>query len=272
VISALGGKAAKTELVEDNTGTEYIVKEGIEGEEVYDYDGDFSSTVDTGIEVAESAVETMSAAYFVGNEDLHGGNMIVSSTNELVIIDHDSAGFAVGGGGTPMHIDMFADELRGSLSPSSQDQEYAQKVKKRIYDKSFDVMRGVDLNVPDGSGHQKYAKEAARDALRGAYVSDEYDISEEDEEYLPDSVSQPPQEILNREVDIETMDDFPDPEDNSYDVEYVANDTGGIRSAEVQSIVEVRGKTRMMISNMSTGVITDPNRITSIIPKHPNSR
>lgn len=89
-IEALGGHAATTEVVQDpETGDDYIVKEGIPGYDV-------SEARKQGIDVApgyrEDAKATLAAAWFIGNGDLHYGNMRIAEDGRLVVIDHDSAG------------------------------------------------------------------------------------------------------------------------------------------------------------------------------------
>jgi len=87
VMDAFGGNAADTAIVTDpESGDEYIVKEGIEGETVR-----ASRTNLMDDDLLDDAADTYAAAYLSGNADLHGGNVVVTEDEEFVVVDHDSA-------------------------------------------------------------------------------------------------------------------------------------------------------------------------------------
>lgn len=152
IINALGGNAAQTAVVTDpDSGDEYIVKEGIDGVEK------FNSGIIRSQQFTESAANTMAAGYFVGNGDLHGGNVMVNEDDELVIIDHDSAqGFARSN--SLKDIGEFA-----SNGAKQQD------VREAVYDMAIDIQEG-DIEIPDTVSvyHKEYLDKAVQNAISEA--------------------------------------------------------------------------------------------------------
>jgi hypothetical protein len=166
VISQLGGSACKTELVEGPGGTEYIAKEGVNGNTQSDF---INQRERRTYELRQSANKTMAAAYFVGNMDLHGGNMMVSDDDELVIIDHDSAG---------IFRDYYIDEKVADISRFSP--RLASDNSELIYDNARDILNGdVDFDGI-GSQHTDYAERAAQKALRVAAMDPTYELPDEE--------------------------------------------------------------------------------------------
>lgn len=147
MIDHLGGNACKTELVEDEDGKEYIAKEGIEGDLLKSRQWDIDEDDDA--ELIESLEKTLATAFFVGNKDLHGANVMVNfETQEATIIDHDSAGPSYGG---------WMDVYRLQRGPTSQPD-----IEENIYEICRDYMRG-DLDVPselEGTFHEDHFKQA----------------------------------------------------------------------------------------------------------------
>lgn len=85
VIDAFGGRSAKTRATEYQ-GDEYIVKEGIDG----DLHNDRREGTQLSDSESESLERTLAAAYFAGNKDLHGANVMIGDDGEAYVIDHDS--------------------------------------------------------------------------------------------------------------------------------------------------------------------------------------
>jgi len=256
VIESLGGTAANTRLTEGPGGREYIAKEGIDGGVLSDYTrgrGDKSIRALDEDAIRESATETMAAAYFVGNVDLHSGNLAISeATDEVAIIDHDSAGYS----NSALVNNQVQDLSRYGTGPPGLSTPDA---RERIYDKAQQIRSGdVDLGVMDNSDHGRYAKAAADKATRAAYVDPAYD--------LPDD--QTPAELQFPPSGIETVDDFEDPNDvpeDAYDIDFVAFD-GEVTTGLVTDIVDKDGEKTLMVDTGSFDVeeITDPNRVTEI--------
>ncbi len=92
VVSAFGGSTCETTITTDPDGEEYIMKEGLSGETFAGAVG-HDSTIEVGDKIYEETVETVAAAYFVGNRDLHTKNLFVTDDDSVAIIDHDSAGY-----------------------------------------------------------------------------------------------------------------------------------------------------------------------------------
>ncbi len=162
VINRLGGNACKTELVQGPGDRDFIAKEGVEGTTFRDRVGVTSD------EAKASAGETLAAAYFVGNQDLHGENMMLSDDDELVIIDHDSAGsnYEFGIERTP-DVARFDSPLAGSNFDT-------------IYDNAREIKNGdVDFEGI-GNAHTAFAQKAADKALRVAVMDPTYDVPEMD--------------------------------------------------------------------------------------------
>jgi len=250
VIEALGGTAAQTATTEGPDGREYIVKEGVPGQTASEYMERGRGESDT---VREETAETMSAAYFVGNLDLHGGNAVVNTdTGELAVIDHDSAGYSNNGFGEQNEIaDMsrYTSGPRGLRAPDATE---------KIYDKAQQIRAGeVDLGVPDRSEHAQYAQDAADKAARQAYVDPDYD--------LPDD--QVPAELQFPPSGIESVADFDDPDDDPddfYEITFVNGD-GDVVEGEVKNVR--RDEELLVERSDSYGVdtITDPNRVVDIL-------
>ena len=87
VIEAFGGDACDTRIVEYQ-GDDYIVKEGVDGELVNDVRQ--TRPDDVSDAERESMRDTMAAAYFQGNKDLHGANRMFGEDGNVYVIDHDS--------------------------------------------------------------------------------------------------------------------------------------------------------------------------------------
>ena len=147
MIDHLGGHACKTEDVEDEDGKKFIAKEGIEGDLLKSRQWDIDEEDDA--ELIESLEKTLATAFFVGNKDLHGANVMVNfETQEATIIDHDSAGPSYGG---------WMDVYRLHRGPTNQ-----ADIEENIYDICRDYMRG-DLDVPpelEGTFHEDHFKSA----------------------------------------------------------------------------------------------------------------
>jgi hypothetical protein len=167
VINRLGGNACKTELVQGPGDRDFIAKEGVEGDTFR------SVRLSLSDDAKASVAETMAASYFTGNRDLHGANMMVSDDDELVIIDHDSAGLNFNYG-----MERVADLARFDTRVSGSNTEI-------IYDKARKVNNG-DIDFDDvGNAHTDYAQKAADKALRVAAMDDTYDLPQEE---MPDAM------------------------------------------------------------------------------------
>jgi hypothetical protein len=252
IINRLGGSAAQTEIVEDNEGREYIVKEGIEGETLSEFTGPSYAPMDVSDALQESATETMASAYFTGNADLHGGNMVVDDNEEeLSIIDFDSGGYsqpAFAGGS------QRVDSMDNFTTPRGIDLDY-QEVYESIYDKAIDIREGnVDIEDIENTDMGYFMMEAANIAARAAYIDEEYDYGDSE---LPEELRSPPPEI-------DSIDDLSDPNDdpsNFYDVEFI-NDDGKIIEGEVTSVSE--SGIDMNIYYSAQIEISNINRLTEI--------
>lgn len=160
MIEALGGNACRSSVVEGDNGDRYIVREGVEGDLIADID---RGNMDD--ETASSAADTMAAAYFVGNRDLHTANMVVDSNGNVNIIDHDSAG--EGASGTTIDMEGFTEHNRAGADP--------QEVKQEIYDTAHQIKSGSQsLPVSEDTSHYEYANKTADKAVRRSYVDPSY--------------------------------------------------------------------------------------------------
>jgi hypothetical protein len=152
VIEHLGGNACATDIVESPDGEEHIAKEGIEGSLFKKVRYDLS--LDDDRELVESLEETLAAAYFVGNSDLHGANLMVNrEENEATVIDHDSAGPSYG---------SWMDMRRISMSPARHDE-----IENHIYENCREYMRG-DMDIPEeieGTAHESYFMQAVESVV-----------------------------------------------------------------------------------------------------------
>jgi hypothetical protein len=241
VIEALGGTAAQTRTMEGPDGREYIAKEGVPGQTLSEWQQTAPSEAPEQLE--ESRTNTRAAAYFVGNRDLHGGNMVVDEDGKLAIIDHDSAGFTQ----TRRTDRRVADISRYN--------RYGADVPERVYDLAQEIRSGErDLGVPEYSDHAEYAKAAADQAVRQAYVDPTYDLPEDQ---TPAELQFPPSGIYE-------LDDLRDPNDvpdESYGVEYVDGD-GVVKEGE---LVDIEDDGTMIIED--TGRVkdfSDLNRLTEV--------
>lgn len=175
VIEALGGDSCKTAVAEGPDGETYITKEGVEGELVADVD---MNNVDQ--ETAESAEDTMAAAYFVGNRDLHRANMMVADDGSVTIIDNDAGGKSDRGNLT--NINYFAEHNRAGADERN--------VKNKIFDRAHEIKSGEqDIPVGEDTDHYEYAHEAAEKAVRASFVDTLYDAPEENR---PAEMQEPP--------------------------------------------------------------------------------
>lgn len=241
VIEALGGTAAQTRTMEGPDGREYIAKEGIPGQTYSEFRSTAPRDPSEGLE--ESRANTFAAAYFVGNRDLHGGNMVVSDEGELAVIDHDSAGFTSDAFGSRRVADISRYNRGGA------------DVAERVYDLAQEIRSGDrDLGVPDYSDHADYAKAAAEKAVRQAYLDPSYDLPEDQ---TPAELQFPPSGIYE-------LDDLRDPNDvpdESYGVKFVADDAdekeGELLDIQEDGtiVVEVHGRVT---------TFTDLNRLTEV--------
>jgi len=198
----------------------------------------------------------MAAAYFVGNVDLHGGNMVVdteSGSGEVAVIDHDSAG-TINERYRGIY-DKVPDLGRFSTAGSIPTGGTAE----RIYELAQDIRSGErELDVPDYSAHADFAERAAEKAVRAAYIDPTYDLPDSQ---VPADLQFPP------EPDIETLEDFDDPDDDPdemYPVTFVGN-SGEIVSAEVLQYDDEED--RLVVDAETGGVefIEDPNRVVEIL-------
>jgi len=148
MINHLGGNACKTALVEGRDGKEYIAKEGIEGDLLSERQWDINDRDEHG-ELIESLERSLAAAFFVGNQDLHGANIMVNvEAQEATIIDHDAAGPGIGG---------WIDVYRLVRDPAD-----TVKVEDQIFEICRDYMNG-ETDIPDeldGTYHKDHFKEA----------------------------------------------------------------------------------------------------------------
>jgi len=241
VIEALGGTAAQTRTMEGPDGRQYIAKEGVPGQTYSEFRSNAPSDPPEGLE--ESRTNTLAAAYFVGNRDLHGGNMVVSDEGELAIIDHDSAGFTQ----TSRTDRRVADLSRYNRGGAN--------VYDRVYDLAQEIRSGErDLGVPEYSNHGEYAKAAADKAARQAYIDPSYDLPEDQ---TPAELQFPPSGINDRD-DLRDPNDVPD---ESYGVEYV-DSNGMLTEGE---LLDIQDDGTLIIED--TGRIkdfSDINRLTEV--------
>lgn len=254
IIDELGGSAAETAVIESPGGEAYIVKEGLEGGTLSEFTRGEKSFEEFGIdedEFKESAAETMSAAYFTGNGDLHGGNLYVDTeNNELAVIDFDS-----GGEDRYTGIVNFSSFV-GAPGMSLMEQNPREK----IYDKALDLRRG-EADVGGFGDLPRYANDAADKAARAAYIDDNYEL---DDNEVPAELQFPPSGV-------ETIDDLEDPNDvpdEFYEVEYV-DDDGDVVAGEIEDIVDDPDGGKQVRVTPSEGyasftMIEDANRFTEI--------
>ena len=174
VIDHLGGNACKTDIATDEDGREYIVKEGIEGQLLKETtifgDSGIDYTADENEELRESLIETYAAAFFVGNLDLHGGNVIVNEdTQEATIIDHDSAGPSARGGWPSLN--KFSEKVsrNTNFDPKSE-------IRAEAYRIAEDYMLG-ELELPDGvsNKYEGYMRQAVERLQKHAHFWYDYD-------------------------------------------------------------------------------------------------
>jgi len=247
VIDALGGTAAQTALTDGPGDEAYIAKEGIPGDTVAEYSDD-TFLGDIPDAVKESAADTMAAAYFVGNVDLHGGNMVVSEDQEVAVIDHDSAGKVID---RVAGVEQVPDLSRYDNGPPG----IPTDAREKIYDKARDIRAGrVDFGAASRTRHEGFAEDAADKAVRAAYVDPSYDLPDDQ---VPASLQFPPT------LDIETIDDFEDPDDDpdeAYPVVYVDNN-GNKVTGELINVTE----DELVIDGRSIDLVDDPNRVVEIL-------
>jgi hypothetical protein len=248
IINKLGGSAAQTKIIENSEGREYIVKEGIEGETVSEF-SPVSSPVEISDTLRKSATETMASAYFTGNEDLHGGNMIVSDNgDEVTIIDFDSGGYLQLPG-----VGYEVNSMDTYTTPPGIELDY-QEVNESIYEKAIDIREGnIDIGDIEDTDMGQYMIEAADIAARAAYIDEEYDYGDNE---VPDELASPP-------PGIDSIDDLPDPNDDpseSFDVEFV-NRYGKVVEAEV---IWIFGSEIGLELDFYQTEISDVNRLTEI--------
>lgn len=183
IVEYLGGNACRCDVAEDEDGKEYLVKEGIEGDRFTEIDGERLEGMEESIE------KTMMAGYFVGNVDLHAGNLILGEDDEIYIIDHD---FTLGlDDDYPIHtitneegvteIHHFCrfvrmNEFRDAYeAPSSIPVDYTD-IRERIYDKAVEYKLGK-FDIPAGENTNAYEYfEAAVDKAIEEARKDDYEL------------------------------------------------------------------------------------------------
>lgn len=154
VIETFGGESCQTEIIDDPSGDEYIVKEGIDGKALQDAvtDGD---DID-----ADSYIESIAAGYFVGNTDLHVGNLFVDDDGTVTVIDHDQAVWET--------IDREVTSVEQIAEPSlvampdvSVDdvREQTREMAQRLVDGEIELPEGIS------SAHEQYAQAAADEVI-----------------------------------------------------------------------------------------------------------
>ena len=226
VIESLGGNACRAETV-TRDGDVYIVREGVEGEPLEEHDGELSD------KAKQSTVDTLTAAYFAGNSDIHDANVVLTENDELYVIDHDASSIAFSergnaiGWGSPSPGGSPADStveegdveaMRHSITPARLKEmkigELHGDLKESIYDKAVAIKTGeVDIetreSLRDGKAEiEEYAETAADLAIRRAVLDKYYDVPEE---AVPDGMNETPtygEGAKQREFD--SLDDFAD--------------------------------------------------------------
>lgn len=164
VIEALGGSTCKTRIVEDESGKEHIVKEGLEGQELEGIGWEEPELDDP---AAESGVETLSAAYFVNNKDLHPSNLFYTEDGEVAVIDHDSSG-------VKGPSDVISPPTRIGRHGSSAGINQVD-VERRAFDKAFKILSGeIELPSEINSAHKDFVEEAAEEAVETAITDSSY--------------------------------------------------------------------------------------------------
>jgi len=228
LINQLGGNAAQTDVIEDESGERHIVKEGIEGETVSDYrlrgkNYTRDEDIDTE-EFRESASETMAAAYFTGNMDLHGGNLIINAEeNAMYVIDFDSGGYD----GTSNKVEDIDRTFMGNVSQFVD----SDMVREFAYDKALEIREDdTDPQNIQRTDMGQYMLDAADKAARQAYIDEDYEYGD----------AKIPEELRSGPPDIDSIEDVRDPNDDpreSYRVQFVDN-KGSISEGEVRDVVD----------------------------------
>jgi len=223
VINQLGGTGAEAVVTEGPDGREYIVKEGMEGKTLAEFNKSFLGFGIDPLQEAndpealqDSARETLTSAYFTGNADLHPGNFYVNTeTNTFSVIDHDSATGRRGRG--IQNIDDYVDRPGMELD--------ADESRAMIYDKAIDIREGnVQIEGIDNKAYASYVEEAANTAARRG-VLEGHDFGDAE---IPEELQLPPEGI-------DSIDDLVPGDDEAiktYDVE-VVNDFGEVKNAEL---------------------------------------
>jgi hypothetical protein len=241
VIEALGGRAAQTATLSDDNGRDYIAKEGIPGPTLSEYGSGMGAEIPE--ERENSRRDTFAAAYFVGNRDLHGGNMVVSEDGELTIIDHDSAGFS---------STMYGERQVADISRYNR---YGSNADERIYELAQEIRSGErDLGVADYSEHADYANAAAEKAVKQAYLDPSYDLPEDQ---VPAELQFPPDGVYELD-DLRDPNDIPD---EAYGVEFV-DDDADTKEGELLDIAE--DGTIVVETAGRVKTFTDLNRLTEV--------
>lgn len=172
VVEALGGSVCETRIVEDQNGEEYILKEGLEGDELK---GVGWNEPELEGEALESGIETLAAAYFVGNVDLHTSNLFYTDDEEISIIDHDSAG-------TTGMLDTIEPPTK--IARHATGAGISQfDVERRAFDKAFKIKSG-EIDLPDdiSNDHQMFLDMATDKAVKLAVSDTSYTPPEADSE------------------------------------------------------------------------------------------
>jgi len=179
-------------VADPESGEEYLVKDGIEGKTVSEFVDDASASRfdDT---LKQSASETLAAAYFSGNHDLHAGNAVVTPDNEVVVIDHDAGGYEqdrfnmTSNDDDVVFMRKFITGFRGG-----QDIHDSSMVVENIFEKAEQVSSGDIDTTQFESPFEEYMIDAAKNALLRAYYADDYtidaDAMPEQLQTLPDGI------------------------------------------------------------------------------------
>jgi hypothetical protein len=148
VVEAFGGGTCETAIATDSLGKEHVVKQGISGQTFRN-----ARAINMTPEMEESFIETISAGYFAGNNDLHGANMIVDANDEVKIIDHDSGNFRYRNGKPKNPI---------TLGPGG----FEDEIQERVFEKAKAYASG-EIEAPDNlpTDHRVYLSDVVDTAL-----------------------------------------------------------------------------------------------------------
>lgn len=216
IIESLNGNSCRCEITEDSNDSEYLVKEGIEGKLVLNSDKERLR------DIKDSINRTISSAYFVGNTDLHAGNMIVGNDDELYIIDHDSSINSGSFNGMP-DISHFSElKMLNRIGGDVPEIPDNLNIRKHIYDKAVDIKKGnEDIPLDEDTKEYQYIQDAVNKAIRTATLDDDYNV--------PDSVK--PDYLLSPLNGYESLDSF----NEGMNIKYV-KENGEIHKGSLSTI------------------------------------